>query len=540
LAAKNPKLQLSQNMKILPLNQIDYYKADHRSQYPVGTELIYSNLTPRSLNHLPCVAGLDDKIVFVGAQYFIKWFLMEVFNENFFKKDKAKAIGEYKRRMDTSLGKDVIKTDHVEALHDLGYLPISIRALPEGSLVNPRIPVLTIENTKPEFFWLTNYLETVMSNMLWKIATSATQAYRYKQILTAFAAKTGAPKDFVNFQAHDFSARGMSGPQDSVMSGFGHLASFVGTDTVAAIDFAEDYYKADAEKELIGTSVWASEHSVMVSEGEEGEFNLFKRLITEVYPKGIVSLVSDGFDYWRVITEYLPTLKQEILSRSGGFPVDKVVIRPDSGDPVKIICGYFPEEIIEENGKYYEDASNGQKNKKGRELMECEVKGSIECMWDIFGGTKTDKGYKVLDSHIGLIYGDSITLHRCEKIMKGLERKGFASCNVVLGVGSYTYQYVTRDSLGFAMKATLAVVNGQQRELFKDPKTDTGMKKSAKGYLAVFKGDKSEYVLADQVSRQVMENSELKEVFRDGNLLIEHSLAEIRARIDASVADSVG
>lgn len=495
-------------MHINPLTQIDWYKGDHRRQYPAGTELVYSNFTPRSTKHAPKVPGVNDKVVFFGLQYFIKWFLIETFNDNFFKLPKERAVGAYKRRVETSLGPGAIPLEHIEALHDLGYLPISIRALPEGTAVDEKIPVLTIENTRPDQFWLTNYLETILSNMLWKPSTSATTAYKYKQLLSRFAKETGADAGFVQFQAHDFSFRGMNGPHDASASGAGHLTSFVGTDTVPAIDLLEQYYKANAENELIGCSVPATEHSVMTMSGPDGEFDTFKRLITETYPKGIVSIVADSFDFWQVVTDFLPRLKPDIMARKGGPVGDKVVIRPDSGDPVHIICG-DPNAVV----------------------GSPEYKGAIECLWETFGGTYTDKGYKVLDSHIGLIYGDSITLDRCHRILSQLKAKGFASTNVVLGIGSYTYTFTTRDTYGFAMKATAGIVNGKTREIFKDPKTDSGMKKSAKGFLMVTK-ENGAYVLKDQVSKEAAETGELKEVFRDGKLLIETSLAEIRERIN--------
>jgi len=408
-------------MKINPLNQIDFYKADHRSQYPVGTELVFSNLTPRK-----SIDGKVDDVVFFGLQYFIKEYLMFKWNKYFFEEPKEKVVNDYKRRIETSLGKGAITFEHIEALHDLGYLPIEIKALPEGSLIPFKVPCLVIYNTKPEFFWLTNYLETILSCVLWGACTSATTAYRYKKILNEYADLTVGNRNFVQWQGHDFSFRGMFGFEAACISGAGHLLSFTGTDTIPAIDFHENYYGANAESELIGASVPATEHSVMCMGSEENEIGTFKRLISEIYPNGIVSIVSDSWDFWRVITEYLPQLKEMVLARQG-----KVVIRPDSGDPVKIICGD-------------KDAAIGSP----------EYKGAIECMWEIFGGTTTDKGFKLLDSHIGLIYGDSITVDRCKQICQNLMDKGFASFNVVLGIGSYTYQYVTRDTMGFAMKAT--------------------------------------------------------------------------------------
>lgn len=494
-------------MRINPLTAIDFYKTDHRRQYPDGTTEVYSNFTARS-GHLSKMIkeNFDNKIVFFGLQYFIKDFLINAWNEHFFNKPRNKVVAAYKRRLDFSLGKDAIDVSHIIELHDLGYLPIKIKALPEGTRVPIGVPLLTITNTHRNFFWLTNYIETVISSYLWKPTTSATTAFEYKKLLKEYAFKTGSPEDFIKFQGHDFSFRGMSSIQDAAISGAGHLTSFCGTDTVPAIDLLEDYYDADAEKEILGCSVPATEHSVMCMGMEHGELASFKRLITELYPKGIVSIVSDTWDFWRVVTEYIVALKNEILGRDG-----KVVIRPDSGDPVKIIVG-DPEAV------------------KGSP----QYKGAIQCLWDVFGGSKTEQGYKMLDAHIGLIYGDSITLERAQAILKGLQEKGFASANVVFGIGSYTYQYVTRDNFGFAMKATSGVVNGQRRDIFKDPKTDSGAKKSAKGLLRVERiGDT--LTLFDQQTQEQEKLGMLETVFVDGKLVKSVSLSEIRNRIEEDV-----
>ena len=493
-------------MQMNPLTAIDFYKTDHRRQYPEGTAEVYANFTPRSSRLAKVLDGYDNKIVFFGLQYFVQDFLINAWNEHFFKQPQEKVVAAYKRRMDFALGKDAIDVKHIAELHDLGYLPLKIKALAEGTKSPIGIPVLTIVNTHPDFFWLTNYIESIISCYLWKPITSATIAFEYKRLLVDYAKKTGSPIDFTQFQAHDFSFRGMSSFQDAAISGAAHLTSFWGTDSVPAIDLAEIYYKANAENEMIGCSVPATEHSVMCMGMKDGELATFKRLICDLYPNGIVSIVSDTWDFWKVVTEYTVELKQEILRRDG-----KVVIRPDSGDPVKIVAGD-------------PDAPKGTP----------EHKGAIECLWDVFGGTITDKGYKMLDSHIGLIYGDSITLERANNILKALEAKGFASANVVFGVGSFTYQYSTRDSFGFAVKATSGVVNGQRRDIFKDPKTDSGTKKSAKGLLRVEReGDK--LVLHDQQTLEQENEGLLQTVFLDGKLVNSVSLAEIRARVSSEL-----
>lgn len=498
-------------MSVNPLTAIDFYKSDHRRQYPEGTTEVYSNFTPRSGARASVLKGTKEhKVVFFGLQYFIKDFLIDCWNNNFFNKDKAEVVAAYKRRMDNALGQDAIDVAHIEALHDLGYLPIKIKALPEGTVSPTGVPVMTLVNTHPDFFWLTNYLESVISCYLWKPITSATTAFEYKKLMTQFAEKTGSAVDFVPFQVHDFSFRGMSSLKDAI-SGAAHLTSFLGTDTVQAIDLVEEYYEADASAELVGVSVPATEHSVMCMGTKDDELATFRRLIHELYPTGIVSIVSDTWDFWKVVSEYLVELKQEILQRDG-----KVVIRPDSGDPVKIICGD-------------PDAPFGSPS----------YKGAIECLWDIFGGTLTSTGHKLLDPHIGLIYGDSITLDRADQILSTLAAKGFCSGNVVFGIGTFSYHNVTRDNFGFAMKATSGIVNGVRRDIFKSPKTDSGTKKSAKGLLRVEReGDT--LVLYEQQTPEQEQQGELKCVFIDGVLKTTTSLQQIRQRLDSYLQQKQG
>jgi nicotinamide phosphoribosyltransferase len=489
-------------MRINPLFAIDFYKTDHRRQYPEGTTEVYANFTPRYCHLAKMGEKFDKKVVFFGLQYFITDFLINTWNNGFFTKSKEYVLYEYKNRMDLSLGKDAIGVEHIAALHELGYLPIKIKALPEGTRVPIGVPILTIVNTHPDFFWLTNYLETIISCYLWKPITSATIAYEYKKLLTHFAHKTGTPLDFVKYQAHDFSFRGMSGPQDATLSGAAHLTSFYGTDTVCAIDLINQYYSGDYCSGVIGCSVPATEHSVMCMGSKDGELGTFRRLVTEIYPKGIISIVSDTWDFWKVITDYAVQLRLEILAREG-----KVVFRPDSGDPVKIICG-DPDAPVGSPQNY----------------------GAVQCLSAIFGCSYTSTGHKIMNPKVGLIYGDSITLDRAEKILRGLEAKGFASGNIVFGVGSYTYQYVTRDTFGFAMKATSGIVNGERREIFKDPVTDNGGKRSAKGLLRVEREGGS-LVLHNQQSEIQEQQGLLECVFLNGHTMQTTSIMEIRDRL---------
>lgn len=538
-------------MQVKPHLLLDSYKVGHFAQYPEGTELVYSNLTARSAHHANMPASFDNKVVFVGLQAFILETLIEAWNTGFFNRPKDVVLAEYKRRTDTFLGPDSVTVDHIAALHDLGYLPLCIKALPEGSRVDIKVPFLTVYNTLPAFFWLTNYIETIMSNELWKICTVATITYEYRRILNKYVELTGSAPEFADWQIHDFSMRGMSGYQDAAKSGAGHLFVSRGTDTLPAVDYLEQYYGADVEKELVAGSVPATEHSVMCMGGLEDEVETFRRLINDVYPTGIVSIVSDTWDFWNVITNTAAVLKEDILARKeNALGQAKVVFRPDSGDPVKIIAGLKVRSVgnlwredgdaydiedaydaISVDGKYYEfTASNIDQLELGREVPEHVVKGAVECLYDIFGGDVTDKGYKTLNQRVGLIYGDSITLKRAEEILKRLADKGFSAGNIVFGVGSYTYQYITRDTFGMVMKATYGVVNGVGRELFKDPATGDGVKKSAKGLLSVGYED-GKFVLYDQQNEFGESYGLLEQVFYNGVLTKQTTFAEIVERL---------
>lgn len=481
-----------------PSYLIDAYKIDHRRQYPEGTEAIYSNLTARGSR----IEGVNS-VVFFGLQAFIKRVLMDGFGE-WFKLPEEQVVAEYARRTDGVLGPNSAGTDHIRALHRLGYLPLRFRALPEGTDVPLRLPLFTVENTDPEFFWLTNYIETMLSAETWLPITTATIAKRMRELLDDWVDATGGDKGFVNFQGHDFSFRGMSSIESAAAGGAGHLLSFAGTDTMVSLDWIEEYYPVE-EGTWLGGSVAATEHSVMCAGGFESEMETFQRLLN-LYPTGVVSVVSDTWDLWKVLTEMLPAMKDQIMAREG-----KLVIRPDSGNPVEILCGLLPPADI---------------------IGRPEEKGVIELLWDVFGGTINAKGYKELDSHIGAIYGDAITYERADEICARLEAKGFASTNVVFGIGSYTYQLNTRDTLGFAMKATWAQINGVGMDLYKDPVTDNGVKKSAKGRLAVVQ-DGATLMLIEQASPEVEQSEEnlLQVVWQNGKFVHEHTWNDVVSRV---------
>lgn len=571
-------------MRLDPILYIDGYKVGHKFQYHQDTSIVFSNLTPRSNKRAITLPEFnDDEILWVGISAEVQ-IMLEDFQSNFFNRNVEEVVAKYKRRMDQYLGPDSVDTQHIRDLHDLGYLPVMIAALPEGSLVPCRVPVMTICNTDERFYWIVNYLETYLSAVLWQMQTSATTAFQYRCLLEQYAEITGSPKEFALWQGHDFSFRGMAGVEAAARSGVGHLASFLGTDTLPAIDYIEEYFK-DGREIFIGGSVPASEHSVASTNilfleekykdspnpKLEAEKEFFKRYITEIYPSGVASYVSDTYDFWGVLTEIAPALKQEILGRKpNGLGLAKVVFRPDSGDPVKILTGYTVIGNFHNEDEYYaafdhNSCTNslfdeysvvivGDKFHKatmhdmsrvalGHELTEAEVKGAVEVLWDEFGGDVTDKGYKLLNQQVGLIYGDSITLDRAKEILQRLEAKGFASGNVVFGIGSFTYQHNTRDTHGFAIKSTYTIIDDTEIKVYKDPKTDDGTKKSAKGMLRVIKDESGEFVLEDDLTYDEYKSfdtelDQLKPVLYNSQIKQE-SFQDIRIRVNEAVEKKV-
>lgn len=575
---------MSTNFQLFGPTTADGYKMGHGPLYPDYTNFAYGNGTPRAdrlfIGSKSQSQFWDHKVVWYGIQAVMRE-VAGIWDASFFKRDKATVIRRYKRRMDTYLGEGMVDIDAMAALHDLGYLPVTVLSIPEGARLNMNVPGYVIYNTKPEFYWVVNYLETIMSSLIWAMVCNTTIAYEYRRVLEHFAHLTGSPIEGVDFQGHDFALRGINNPHAAAFSNSGHLVFFKGTDTLPAIDFVEDMYFADAEKEFLAASVVATEHAVATSnilyrlalkvkalgktEADftaeelntlklEAEREFIIEAITKKVPSGIISLVSDSFDFWGVLTRVFPSIKEEILSRKpDANGLAKVVVRPDSGDPVEVICGkeIFTEEEISKmvhsdngspHGKYA--MRNGVVHKITLERdgydwtpveLTPEERGAIELLWDTFGGTVNEKGFKVLHERIGLIYGDSITVARTEEIMRRLMKKGFASCNWVLGIGSYTYQHNTRDTFGFAVKATAIQVDDLFVELFKAPKTEGETnKKSAKGFLKVVRDAEGNYVLEQNQTFGIDEidthSGELKVMFKDGKFPNPVTFSEVRAR----------
>ena len=574
--------------QINPLFKVDCYKLGHAFMYDPSMEYLESNLTARSHKRFKGSKHYDGKVVVMGVQAFVKEVLVDDFKKNFFDRDEAEVVAEYEDVMNGIFGEGVITVDHIIALHRLRYLPVFIEALPEGSRVKTGVPILRIGNTVRGFGWVVNYIETLASNYLWPIITTATIAFEFRRTLQKAAIETVGEADpfVVGYQGHDFSLRGLMGGMNGSV-GLGHILSFIGSDNVPAIYAAKKLYNAQG---YIAGSVPATEHSVASSNilniaeklKRDGESDGYKRdeniplleqaeqifilkMITKTFPTGIFSYVSDTFDYWGVLTNILPRIKDDILNRADtNTPVPtRFVLRPDSGDVVEVICGLriAPEDAVWNSSAMldYDVVKQGDKYFRFRleevnmygefcgydffqddEVPVCEVKGSIEVLWDLFGGTITAEGYKQLNSKIGLLYGDSINLQNLPEIIDRLKEKGFASPNVIFGLGSFTYQYNTRDTFGMAVKATFAQFAGEDGvydvDLYKDPKTGDGEKKSAKGKLAVFKDADGEFYLKQQVTNEEQLTDQMK-LYYDGNSLgcFGENLDEIRNRLLSTI-----
>jgi nicotinamide phosphoribosyltransferase len=506
-------------------NVVDGYKLGHIEQYINGTDKVYSNMTPRSDRLARCLREyFDGKMVFFGIQKAVK-VMKEQWEVSFFSKPKDEVIKKYTRRIKNYVGTDYgdVQIEAMSRLHDLGYLPLEIKSLPEGTLVNMGVPTITITNTHKDFFWLTNYCETYLSCSVWHMCNSASLSREYAKTSRRWGEITGAPELWYGIANHCFAARGHRGQQDAMDSGMGHLLYSVGTDTLWAIDGFEEYYNADSDKELIACSVNAFEHATATQRIAyyrslgytayplQAETESLRDVFTRLYPKGIISYVADSEDYYGLISKVAYDLKDEILSREeDSLGLCKVVFRPDSSPktPLEIIVG---------------DESSDD---------ELEQKGSLQILWDIFGGEVNEKGYKVLNPKVGLLYGEAIDIELQDKIYTSMEKAGWCVSNVLFGVGSWGFlDRSSRDNYSQALKGTHSVVNGQDISMQKNPKTAANSKKSAKGLLRVELED-GEYVLYDQQTPEQEKLGELQTVFKDGKLIKETSLAEIRERIN--------
>ena len=583
----------------------DAYKSGHIYQYPEDTKDLFFNLTARSDKYFNTPLAKDGIISF-GVQRFCEDYLRDHWNDTFFNRPKKEVVDETLEIMNGVLGEGAIGREHWEALHDLGYLPVILDAVPEGTLLPIKAPMLAFKPTLDGFAWVAGYLEDVVSDEIWKATTIATIAFHYKRICKKWSDITCDNDLHMPWQCHDFALRGLSGVTDGAFNSVGHLTSFQGTDNFAAVYTAKRVYGEGMTVSEIAGSIPATEHSVMtaniIREAQQqfntldatdaqravGERLTFKRFLTEVYPTGLLSLVSDSFNYWRTIGTIAAELRQTIMEREG-----KLVFRPDSGNPFHVVCGYktihFDQakaiilQRMERNVSSYgsltiehvksiqeADAKNlphlddwikragyellvWNEDEDGADTLKLdtlevrymsieEIQGSIQTLWNIFGGTINDKGYKILDPHVGIIYGDSITMELADKIFERMALNDFASSNIVFGIGSFTYQYITRDTFGFAVKATNAKIADDEIMLCKEPITDMGLKKSAKGcVLPVVDSETGEIKAVDQLSFESYEDLVASDetlfqlFFCDGVCFSTTSLKEIRNKIDSQL-----
>lgn len=483
---------------ISPMLLIDFYKAVHAEMLPTKITKSVSYFTPRMSR-----VRMWNKVVMFGLQGFVKTYLIDYFNERFFERPIDEVVSEYERIMDASLGKGVYGLQKIKDLHALGYLPIEIWALPEGTKVPMHVPMFCITNTHDDFAWLPQALESLISAEAWHPMLAATVGATYRDIVNKFYDETCDDSVSRNKALGSFDFRGEECTDSAIKAAAGWCLSFVNTATVPVIPYLEKLYNCDCTKEPVAFGSPSTEHAVMCSNYavDGDEVTLLKRLLTEIYPDTSFSAVLDSYDYWNVIDNVLPQIKPEIMTHNGCM-----LMRGDSGDCIEVVTK------------------------------------TVFKLWDEFGGTINSKGYKVLDPHVKAIYGDSITIQRCERIYEILKDNGFAASNVTLGVGSFSFQCVeedgilkpfTRDTFSSCIKATYCEIDHKPYPIFKNPK-EGGFKKSQKGCCLVYKNDNGELYYKDEYTwEEASCNSkqELKAIFRNSELLIDDSLANIRNRL---------
>lgn len=475
-----------------PTLACDYYKIGHPWMQPKGTTKVYTTWTARSYKHHE---GCPKTVVF-GYQYVIEHHIHDFFQKNFFSKPLDELRKEYDEMIRASFNPTYVSFEKFEELHKLGYLPLEFWSVPEGTLLPVGIPEVVFWNTNEKFAWLPQFIEDMWSANAWLPPTSATTAYYRKKLLKPYVDETCENPTILDHMCGDFSLRGHTSLEAGYISGAAHLLSFDRTATIHSNTLLKDFYAAKAPA---GLGMPSLEHSVVEqgiayfesllnigqtpeymrpylnSVGSDWDLKLVAEmcfilyLITEVQPEGVMTYVSDTYDYWGVLTKILPVIKSAIISRKGCFSV-----RPDSGNPVKIVCG-----------------------DEHAEFGSPEYQGSMNILFNIFGFAVNSKGYKVLPPQIRLIYGDAITAKISEDICIDLIMKKASVENIIFGIGAYTYQYVTRDTRGYAVKATYCEHEDfGPKAIYKDPKT-APWKKSIKGCMAVFENEPGQFTYMD-------------------------------------------
>ena len=479
----------------------DTYKNTNPDAMPKGLTKLTSYITPRK-----SMFKNIDKVVFFGLQGFIREFLIDLVNDTFFNRDRKEVINEYKTYLDTQIGSHSYDIQRIADLYDLGYLPIEMKALPEGSLVSMGVPCIELTNTHPDFAWVVQWIECVCQSETFGTCNWATMAHEYRKLANWFYNKTTDANPTMAMA--DFGFRGL-GVDNGIRASSSWLLSFNKTSTIPAMQYIDKMYSAECAKNHIGIGAVSLEHATVCANLAvcETEENLLRRLLTTVYKDTSFSYVSDTFDYWSLINDTLPKLRKEIEEHNGKF-----LVRPDSGD-----------------------------------IVDISVK-TVQKLWGIFGGTINAKGYKELNPKIGIIYGDGCQYEKIKEIWTRLENLGFAANTILFGVGAFSFTAMctsddgmvclTRDTFGFAMKSTDCVVNDKEYTIQKNPKTDQNhLKKSHKGLCYVTK-ENDQYVCHDgYTSETIPEDNLLTTVFKNGQLVREDTFMDIRNRLNGESND---
>ena len=478
----------------------DGYKHVHAEQFPSGMTKLVSYVTPR-MSRL----STQNEMILFGLQAFIKDYLIEYFRTYFFALNEGDVLYEYQKVLDVMLGEGNYDIEKIRKLHRLGYLPLEISALPEGTKIPMRVPCISITNTHDDFAWVVQWIESLLSCEIWKPCVHANVGYTYRKIVDKYYDLTVDDEVPHDKAISDFGFRGMSSMAESIKATSAWLTSFSGTATIAAIPYVERMYNCDISKDHFASNAISTEHAVMASNYavDGDEITMIKRLLTEIYPDASFSMVSDTYDLFNLIDNLLPLCREEIMKHNG-----KLLIRPDSGDIVEI--------AVE----------------------------TVKHLYALFPGETNSKGFKTLDPHIGCVYGDGVTQNRAAIIYQKLMDEGYASNCIVFGAGSFSFNCIeengqlfplTRDTFSVAIKSTYGIVNGKEIFIFKDPKTDrttgNGFKKSQKGLCYVYEEDGYIKYQDEFLADTIPSNNLLQPVFRDGELLKEQSLQEIRARL---------
>jgi len=444
----------------------DSYKYSMPNQYPKNTSYVYSYIESRG--------SFWNSAVFFGLQGFIKEYLID----QQVTKDKIDEAESF--IVDHGLpfyreGWEYILNNHN------GVLPVRIKAVPEGSVIPNKNVLVTIENTDPKCWWLTTHLETSLLRAVWYPTTVCTNSYEAKKIILKYLIKNG-DENTIDYKLHDFGARGVSSYESSEIGGSAHLVNFKGTDTISALRYLRKNYN----ERIAGHSIPAMEHSTVTSWTRQNELNAYDNMLNNyASPNSILACVSDSYDIYNACKMWGTELKDKVIN-SGA----KVVIRPDSG---------FPPEVV----------------------MRC-----VHILDEHFGHTLNSKGYKVLN-HVSVIQGDGIDHEIIHQILNRLDESGFSSDNIAFGWGGGLLQVLNRDTMKFALKCSAICVDGQWRDVYKEPITDFG-KKSKKGRVTLYKNGDS-YISDIEGSRNDLEVA-LNTVFENGVLCKEYSLEEIRQR----------